>query len=893
MGEAQAATIEIPYEKTTLANGLRVIAHQDVKAPIVTVSVWYHVGSKNERPGKTGLAHLFEHLMFEGSAHHRDEYFRPLEHAGASTINGTTNRDRTNYFETVPSGALDLALWLESDRMGHLLEAISQETLDEQRDVARNEKKQSDNQPYGRVSELLSRRLYAADHPYSWPIIGRIEDLETATLDDVQDWFHTWYGPSNAVVVVSGDVDVDVAIRRVERHFGSFPPGPTLERPGRSVSPLPDSRRQELADRVPQARVYRAWNVPAIYERDYHYLGLLARVLSQGKTSRLYKRLVYDEQIATETSTYLWSGEIGSTFVLQASCAPEIEPRVVEAALDAELERLVQDGIGAAELERAQRRVRSGFIRGIERSGGFGGKSELLAHGEVFRQDPAAYSESLEIIQMARTDDLLSVARSWLGDGSLTLVVRPTGEHSATGTDVDRNALPEAPAVASGRLPFPRSHRLDNGLEILVLERRGLPLVDYRLMVDAGFAADQDSPRGTATLTIAAIDEGTASHSALELSDLAAGLGAHFLSGAGLDHCRLGISSLAETQSEALELLAEVVLEPAFPETEIDRLKKQQVARIRREMATPVQLALRVLPALLYGEDHPYGMPFTGSGSIDDVLATERQHLLDYYRDWIRPQQSVLLCLGDFDGAEAVERVSELFGGWAATEPRGAERPPGAGVPPSRILLLDRPESVQSIVFGGQLVPSRRDPSELALEAFHTALGGAFTSRLNMNLREDKGWTYGAHSLLWNARGERPFLLYASVEVDATAATIREMDREVREMLDRRPITAEEMDKVRRQLTLSLPARRETLGDIAADIEEILACDLPRDYYDSYTERVESLTSEEVTQTASASIDPDRFVWVVVGDVAEIHDAVEDLGFGTPSRMQSDGTLLD
>ncbi|MDX1643013.1 MAG: pitrilysin family protein [Thermoanaerobaculia bacterium] len=885
--------IDIPFEKEALDNGLRVVAHHDPKTPIVTVSIWYHVGSKNERRGRTGFAHLFEHLMFEGSGHHDGEYFRPLELAGASTINGTTNRDRTNYFETVPTGALDLALWLESDRMGHLLPALDQEKLDEQRDVVRNEKRQSENQPYGRVPELLSRSLYPPEHPYSWPIIGYVEDLDAATLTDVENWFTTWYRPSNAVVVISGAIEPEKAIAAVERHFGDIPPGPPLERPGRWIARLTDDRRVELEDRVPQGRVYRAWNVPELLTPAYHQLGLVARALAQGKSSRLYRRLVYEEQIATGVSASLWSGEIGSSFLVEATAAPEIDAAVVEAALDEELDRLLDGGLVPEELERARRRTLSGFLRGVQRSGGFGGKSEVLARGEVFRGRPDAYRDALDEVATATPESVLEHVRRWLRGGSLGLTVRP---HAAappvSAPAVERDRLPPIEPVEGLSLPAAESSRLTNDLEVVFVERHDLPLVRFVLLTDAGFAADRRSPRGTATLTMNAIDEGTGRSSAIEVSDELARLGATLGCTAGLDSCRLSMTTLAETWSDAAGLLSEILLDPVFPQHEVERLKKEQLARIRRELVTPVQLALRVLPLLLYGEDHPYGMPFTGSGSMEDVRSIDRQHLVDYHQRWLRPQRSVLLCLGDLDRAAVVERFEEILGGWEATPVEPLERRPVESPRRPCVFLLDRPGSIQSIVFGGQLVPPRNHPSELELEAFHRALGGTFTSRLNLNLREEKGWTYGAHSLLWSARGPRPLLMYASVQSDATAGTIREMDREMRQLLGPRPIEAEELDKVRQQLARSLPARWETLADIGSELEEILTCELPRDYYDGFLDRVAALTADGITETAAAHVRPDSFVWVVVGDLDSIREEVEGLDIGPVRRIDDRGRPL-
>jgi zinc protease len=384
--QAPAATtdrIEIPYQKFTLPNGLTLIVHEDHKAPIVAVNVWYHVGSKNEKPGRTGFAHLFEHLMFNGSENYDKDFFGPLERAGATDMNGTTNEDRTNYFQNVPTNAVDLALWMESDRMGHLLGAISQAKLDEQRGVVQNEKRQGENQPYGTVWDFLTPKLYPANHPYSWTVIGSMADLDAAALDDVKDWFRTYYGAANAVIVVAGDIDAKTAKQKVEKYFGDIPAGPPVARQESWIAKRSGSQRGVLQDRVPQARIYKVWNIPGWGTPEADYLNLVSELLSSGKSSRLYKRLVYEEQIATDVSAYLDLREIGSLFVIEATARPGVDLAKVERAADEELRRFLAGGPTPAELRRVKTQFRAGFIRGVERIGGFGGKSDVLAQGEV------------------------------------------------------------------------------------------------------------------------------------------------------------------------------------------------------------------------------------------------------------------------------------------------------------------------------------------------------------------------------------------------------------------------------------------------------------------------------------------------------------------------------
>ena len=454
---AAQSAVEIPYERFVLPNGLTVLVHEDHKAPIVAVNVWYHVGSKNERPGRTGFAHLFEHLMFNGSEHYDKEFQDPLERAGATDLNGTTNEDRTNYFANVPTSALDLALWLESDRMGHLLGAITQAKLDEQRGVVQNEKRQGENEPYGKVWDFLTPRLYPANHPYSWTVIGSMEDLDAAKLDDVKGWFQSYYGPANAVLVVAGDIDVATAKAKVERYFGDIPSGPPVARQETWIAKRTGSQRGVMQDRVPQARLYKVWNVPEWGSADGDYLGLAASALSTGKSSRLFKRLVYDEQIATDVDASADLREIGGLFTIEAGVRPGVDPARVERAIDEELARLLAAGPTAVELQRAKTLTRAGFIRGVERIGGFGGKSDVLAKGEVFAGRPDFYKTQLARIAAATAAQVRGAAVRWLSDGVYTLEVRPFPEYAVAPSGADRSALPQPGTPPDAEIPRARA----------------------------------------------------------------------------------------------------------------------------------------------------------------------------------------------------------------------------------------------------------------------------------------------------------------------------------------------------------------------------------------------------------------------------------------------------
>lgn len=885
---AQSQAIDIPFEKFVLDNGLTLIVHEDHKAPIVAVNVWYHVGSKNETQGKTGFAHLFEHLMFNGSENFNDDYFQVLERLGATDLNGTTNNDRTNYFQNVPTSALDAVLWMESDRMGHLLGAIDQAKLDEQRGVVQNEKRQGENQPYGQVYNLISENTFPADHPYSWPVIGSMQDLDAASLEDVREWFRSYYGPNNAVIVLAGDIDAETARQKVQRYFGWIPPGPPVTTQDVWIAKREGEHRQVIQDRVPQARLYKVWNVPPWGSADGDYLGIAADVLADGKSSRLYKRLVYDDQIATDVSAFPWLKEIAGSFIISATARPGVELAEVERAVDEELGRFLAEGPTAAELERAQTTSRASFLRGIERIGGFGGKSDVLAQSEVFGGRPDFYRVQRERVENATTDLVHDAARRWLSDGVYVLEVHPFADLAAAGEDVDRSAVPE---VATPPEPdFPRIQRaeLSNGLEVVLAERHTLPLVEFDLMVDAGYAADQHGTLGTASLAMNMLDEGTETRNALEISDELDLLGASLGTGSNLDVSFVSLAALKANLDESLELFADVVLNPSFPEADFERLKRQQVAAIQREKATPIQMALRVFPPLIYGQDHAYGIPFTGSGTEASVETLARDELAAFHRTWFKPNNATLVVVGDVTMDELRPKLEQLFQDWAAgdvPEKNIAE----VEQPAPSVYLIDRPGSIQSIIIAGHLFPPKANPDEIAIELMNNVLGGSFTSRINMNLREDKHWSYGASSVVFDALGQRPFLAVAPVQTDKTAESIAELQKELGGILGENPPTAEELAKAKDNQTLTLPGRWETMGAVGSSIVEVVRFGLPDGYWDSYAERVRAVELQEVAAQAREQILPDHVVWVVVGDRAQIEEPIRALGLGEIQFIDADG----
>jgi zinc protease len=885
--------LEIPYQEFTLENGLHVIVHEDHKAPIVATTIWYHVGSKNENPGKTGFAHLFEHLMFNGSENHNEEYFTPLQEVGATSINGTTNNDRTNYFQTVPTTALDLALWLESDRMGHLLGAIDQAKLDEQRGVVQNEKRQRDNQPYGKVFDYIASNLFPEGHPYSWPIIGSMEDLDAASLDDVYAWFRTYYGPNNATLVLAGDIDLATAKDKVERYFGDIPAGPPLSRIETWVPELEHDRRLTLEDRVPQARIYKVWPIPEWGNVDSERIMLADAALTQGKTSRLYQRLVYEEQVATDVGAYAFLGEIAGAYVVWATAQPGGDLAEVERLLDEELARFLETGPQRNELTRAVMDSRSSFIRGIERVGGFSGKSGILAESAVFGGSPDAYKESLEIAENARPTEIRDAARRWLGGPTLTIEVQPFDERSVAAVSADRTTLPQPQSFPSAQFPDFERTVLSNGMHVIVARRTAVPVVNLSLQFDAGFAADQFAMPGTAKLAMDMLDEGTARRDALEISEELAQLGASLSTGSNLDFSSVSLSALVETLPQALAIYADVILNPSFPQQELDRLKRLTLSDIQREQVTPISMALRVFPRLIYGEGHAYSLPMTGSGTEASVAAISRDDLFAFHSTWFKPNNATMIVVGDATMAEIEPQLEALFAGWTSGL-TPAKRLDDVALPTeTRVILIDRPGSEQSIIIAGQLVAPKSDDRELAFQAANDAFGGSFTSRINLNLREDKSWSYGVRSLIFDTMKQRPFLVYAPVQTDKTAPSMVEIDHEFRELVSTRPVTDTEVQTSKRRSTLTLPGRWETAAAVGGDIAELVRFGLPDDYWNGYAGLISALDAVKVNAAARAAFAPDRLTWVVVGDRRRIESEVRALDFGPVTIMDADGNPVN
>ena len=880
---------DIPYTKFVLANGLTVLVHEDHKAPIVAVNTWYHVGSKNEKPGKTGFAHLFEHLMFSGSDDFNHTYINAMEKVGATNLNGTTNNDRTNYFENVPTSMLDYALFAESDRMGHLLGVLDQKKLDLQRGVVQNEKRVGENQPYGVTEQILTENTYPPGHPYSWTVIGSMADLDAASMSDVQQWFKTYYGPNNVTLVLAGDITPEVAREKVEKYYGEIPPGPPIDKQEVWVAKRTGTHRGWVQDRVPQARLYRVWNVPEFGSPEEALLDLAAEVLGSGKTSRLYKRLVYKDQIATSANSSNDTNEIGGQFDFELTANPGGDLGKVEKEADEELQAFLKNGPTTTELQLAKTQILGRYARIVERIGGFGGKSDLLARCQTFRGNPDCYKDYLKWVKAATPATVRKAANDWLSDGDYVLEVHPYPTDYKTTTKLDRSKEPAPGGPMSLNLPPLQKATLSNGLKVVLAERHSAPVVNFTLMVEGGYSADPAEATGTASFEQRMLEEGTPTRDSLKIGEELEALSANFNAGANLDYSLVNLNTLKSTMDRSLDIYADLILHPAFPQKEFTRLQKERIAGVQREKVTPQAMALRVVPSLLYGEGHPYAVPFTGSGTEASLKKMTREDLAKFHETWFKPNNATLLVVGDATLAEIKPKLEKLLASWKPGDVPKRTVPHVDEPAKDVVYLIDRPGSPQSVIFGAQLAPPQNDPDALALQLVNGIFGGKFSSRINMNLREDKHWSYGVRAVLPAAKAQRPYISISAVQTDKTKESMVELMKEYKGVAGAKPITEEELKDEQSNTTLGLPGTFETVQQLSGAYSNILEYGLPEDYYNTFTQRALALTPEAANEIAKKYIQPDHLIWVVVGDMSKVESGIRDLNLGDVHKIDADG----
>ncbi|HEY8592088.1 MAG TPA: pitrilysin family protein [Sphingomicrobium sp.] len=885
--------VSIPHTSFKLANGLTVIVHEDHKAPVAALSVWYNVGAKDEPKGKTGFAHLFEHLMFNGTENLPGDYFEYLQQIGATDYNGTTNSDRTNYFQTFPAAALERVMFMESDRMGHLLGAVTQGVLDNQRSVVQNEKRQGDSSPGGLVKYAMYGNLFPEGHPYHHTTIGSMEDLDAASLADVKKWFHDKYGPNNAVVVVAGDVTPAEVRRLAEKHFGSIPRGPVNNPATASVPTLAKAKSIDMKDQVATVQIQRYWAVPGLLSKDLAALDIGASVLGGLSSSRLDNLLVRDEQLAVGVVSQLIPYHRVGIFTVTASVKPGVDPAIVAKRLDEIVADYVAKGPTTDEVQRAVMSEVSGRIRGLEQVGGFGGKAVSLAEGQTYAKDSNFYKKTLASYAAITPAAVRSAMQQWLKRPALTIRLLP-GEREAYSEAKAVAKPPQAksegsvkgnrqipPVGQTAALDFPDivHARLSNGIAIDYAQRTAVPVTQVALAFDAGGSAEAPQQRGLSAMVMDLMDEGTTRLTAQAFAEAQERLGANVSTGNGADRAYVSVNALSPNLAPSLDLLRDTLMDPAFRAEDIERIRNQRLTAIAQIRKNPQQVAGRVVPLVLYGKDHPYASP--AGGDPEATAKFTRDDLIGFKQRWMRPDNVKIFVVSDRPLAEIQPLLEARFGTWAA--PAGPKPVKNFIAPPPRpsaprILLVNRSGAPQSTIVGAQLLPIDPKGDIIPFDTANDVLGGTFLSRLNMSLREEKGWSYGVNggqNVLLHAV---PYTVSAPVQADRTGDAIAELNSQIVAFLSNKGVTQAELERTVANNVSGLPGQFETSGAVLNAMMNIDMLGRPDNYYETLPAKYRAQTAASLDQAARAVLDPKGFTWVVVGDEAKIRPQLEKLG---------------
>ena len=902
---ALVSQVTIPYEEFDLANGLKVLVHEDRKAPIVNVTVWYNVGSKDEPKGKTGFAHLFEHLMFNGSENAPEDYFQYLAEIGGTDFNGTTWFDRTNYFQTVPRPALERALWLESDRMGYLLGAVTQEKLDNQRGVVQNEKRQGDNQPGGLVFYEVLKTLFPEGHPYRHSTIGSMADLDAASMEDVRNWFRDNYGPNNATLVIAGDISAAEARPLVEKYFGAIARGPVNEPAMADVPTLAEPVRKTFKDQVAATSITRYWAVEGLTGKDRIALEVGASILGGLASSRLDQELVRDEQLAVGVSASNSAFQRIGILSVSGTLKQGVELATLEKRMDEVVARLITEGPTEDEVRRAVTSTLARTIRGLEQVGGFSGKAQTLAEGRVMTGDPAFYATEFETLAKLTPAEVRDAMARWMTRPAMTVVLEPgprdaTYEEAASvkadganASERDRAAetisvsveRPKPPVDSVAELDFPTIERatLNNGMKVTYARRTAVPATYVAMSFNAGSAADPAGKAGLEGLTLTLYNEGTAKLTSQQIAEAKERLGATISVGGGDDRSTFTLSALTANLAPSLDLMRQIMREPAFNPDDLERVRNQTIVGLRQQMKSPQGIAQRTLTPELFGAETPYG----GVSTVESVGSITRDDLIAFKDSWIRPDNGEVFVISDRPLAEVMKELNAVFGDWKApASAKGAKQfAATTAAEGNRIILVNRPNSPQSFIVGAQVTPlDAGDPAFIDFNSANNSLGGNFLARLNMNLRETKGWSYGVRGGSQARENAVVYSISGGVQADRTGDSLAEMIRETREFLTEKGVTTEELERTQANEVGGLPGRFETSPAVLGAMQSNALFGRPDDYQEKLAGIYRAQTTESLDAAARAAIATDKFVWVVVGDASTVRAQLEPLGLPIEQR---------
>jgi zinc protease len=913
---AQKAKLKLPvikYKTYTLPNGLKVITHEDHRLPLVAVDLWYHVGPLNERPGRTGFAHLFEHMMFEGSEHVGEKaHIKYVEGAGATDVNGTTDFDRTNYFETMPANRLELAMWLESDRMGFLMEGLDRKLLTNQRDVVRNERRQGEGRPYAAAGEAVAHLLYPKSHPYYGDVIGSHADIEAARIADIRDFHQQFYTPNNASIAIAGDFDPKKLKELLTKYFGPIPAGPKVD-PVTVVTPqITAQKRETVTDTVRLPQLTIAWLTPAAFAPESYDADAAMFALGGAKASRLDQALVYKTQVAQNVSCFNRSNKLNGQAECTITAKPGVKLEDLEATAWSEIAKLQSEGPTAQEVEAAKAGRLTRQISGLQRLGGFGGIADSLDRYNQYTGDPGYLPKDVAAAQAVSVASAKAAAVKYFTKDAAVVVYCVPGKkvlddvpRSPDDTDADvkitnpytpefetaqawRKTAPVAGPPVTAHLPIPQTFALANGLKVYVVEEKSLPVLSASLVSRAGSEGNPEGKGGLATLTAQAMGEATKTRDLTQLAEAQERIGTTIGVGASMDGATAGMTLLTSHTAEGMDLFSDVIEHPAFTPADVERLRKQRMVSIQQQGDSVVAMAQRVGPKLVYG-DQPYGVSPTGT--LESVAKLTQDDVTGFYAAHYGPADSALVLVGDVTMPEAKKLAERYFGSWSGTASAPVTIPPAPEPQPTHIVIVDKPGAPQTALIAFGLGVNQNSPDTPTLEVMNYVLGGAFASRINMNLREKNGYTYGASSGYPSYRSGGSFVAGGQVRTDITGPAAKELMYEIKRFPTDRPTEAELKESIASNVQ-SLPGQFATSAAIAGSIGRIFLYDRPLNYYATLPAKYLAVTSADIARVAKEDIHAGQLVIVAAGDRAKIESQLKEAGLGPVEVRDVNGTLV-
>ena len=913
----QSAELSIEYEKYELDNGLNIVLHQDKSDPIVSVAIQYGVGSNREKKGRTGFAHLFEHMLFQESENvPQDQFFKKIQDAGG-TLNGGTWKDGTVYYEVVPKNALEMVMWLESDRMGYLINTVTETAFANQQEVVQNEKRQRvDNNPYGHTGWVIDKNLYPDGHPYSWQVIGELEDLQNATVADVKEFYDKFYGPNNATLVIAGDFEKSEAKKLVEKYFGEIKKRQEVAPLAIQTVSLSKTKRFYHEDNFAKApQLNMVWPVAEQFSKDAYALDFLGEILSDGKKAPLYKVLVEEKELASQPRAYNNPSQIAGKFQISVTANADVDLDNVEAGIKEAFVLFEKEGVTDRDIERIKAGQETDFYNGIS---SVLGKSFQLANYDVFTGNPGFIEKDIQNIRAVTKEDVMRVYNKYIKNkpfiltsfvpkGQLDLIAENSEkaevveeeitenvestvaeakqEIQKTPSKFDRSVQPKMGDTPKLNIPNSWKEKLGNQLEVYGLEQTELPLVNFSIVIDGGHLLDDLSKNGVANLMTDILMEGTANKTPAELEEEIDMLGASINMYTGNESIVIRGNTLKRNFDKTMALVEEILLQPRWDEKEFARIKTSTINGIKRNEANPNVIANQVYNKILYGENHPFAYPT--SGTVASVESIKIQDLKDYYNNYFSPSVSRMHIVGDVSKAEALKAAKGLAEKWKAKEVTIPEFEVNNDRDKASLYFVDVPNAKQSVINIGYIALPRTSEDFFPVEVMNYKLGGSFSGNVNLILREEKGYTYGARSRFSGSKIPGTFTASSSVRTNTTGESVGIFRDEIAKYKE--GISPEDLEFTKNALIKSNALRFETQWSLLGMLQEMSAYDLDPKYIEKEEEIIGAMTLEQHKQLAQKYLDESKMAYLVVGDAATQLDQFREMGFDEVKVLDKQG----